>query len=162
MPSALVEGVPLAASVRLLATVWVVLSSSLSPPPSPCPQYGNLVVIAGLIDTHVHLNVPGTCSEGVGSGMFAAAADGMTTVLGMPLNSAPATISLVTLRSDIAAFVADPPAVDVGFINGAVGSGGRRAAPAWSSPAACGRSNPSPSTRSRQISRTCPWRRCAR
>ena len=119
----------MAASVPLLTTVCVVLSSSLSPLPSPCPQYGNLVVIAGLIDPHGHPNVPGTYSEGVGSGMSAAAADGTTTVLDVPLNSAPATASLATLRSDIAAFVAAPDrrgvAVSGGGGSGGGGGGGR-------------------------------------
>eukprot|EP00168_Porphyra_purpurea_P013114 TRINITY_DN3556_c0_g1_i1.p1 TRINITY_DN3556_c0_g1~~TRINITY_DN3556_c0_g1_i1.p1 ORF type:complete len:510 (-),score=88.62 TRINITY_DN3556_c0_g1_i1:319-1719(-) len=78
----------------------------------------------GLIDPHAHLNVPGTDSEGVGSGTAAAAAGGTTTLLDMPLNSVPSTISLPTLRAKVDAFVADPPTVDVGFIGGAVGDGG--------------------------------------
>ena len=90
----------------------------------PPPQYGNLVIMPGLIDPHVHLNVPGADSEGVGSGTAAAAAGGTTTLLDMPLNSVPSTISLPTLQAKVEAFAADPPTVDVGFIGGAVGDGG--------------------------------------
>lgn len=78
----------------------------------------------GLIDPHVHLNVPGTDTEGVGSGTAAAAAGGTTTLLDMPLNSIPATLCAASLDAKVTAIAADPPAVDVGLIGGAVGSGG--------------------------------------
>lgn len=78
----------------------------------------------GLIDPHVHLNVPGTDTEGVGSGTAAAAAGGTTTLLDMPLNSVPATVSAGSYAAKVAAIAADPPAVDVGLIGGAVGGAG--------------------------------------
>lgn len=84
--------------------------------------------MAGLIDPHVHLNVPGTDTEGVGSGTAAAAAGGTTTLLDMPLNSVPATLSAGSLAAKVAAIAADPPAVDVGLIGGAVGGAGGQSA----------------------------------
>ena len=53
---------------------------------------GDLVLMPGLVDTHVHLNEPGhTDWEGFASGTAAAAAGGFTTVVDMPLNSLPVT-----------------------------------------------------------------------
>ena len=53
---------------------------------------GDLVVMPGLVDTHVHVNEPGrTDWEGFASATRAAAAGGVTTIVDMPLNSIPAT-----------------------------------------------------------------------
>src|SRR5688572_1022569 len=52
---------------------------------------GDLVVMPGLVDTHVHVNEPGRTEwEGFASATRAAAAGGVTTVIDMPLNSIPA------------------------------------------------------------------------
>ena len=52
------------------------------------------VLLPGLVDTHVHVNEPGrTDWEGFASATRAAAAGGVTTLLDMPLNSSPPTIS---------------------------------------------------------------------
>src|SRR5262245_43542259 len=49
------------------------------------------VVMAGLVDTHAHVNEPGrTDWEGFATATRAAAAGGVTTILDMPLNSIPA------------------------------------------------------------------------
>ncbi|HEU4464867.1 MAG TPA: allantoinase, partial [Gemmatimonadota bacterium] len=49
---------------------------------------GDSVVMAGLVDTHVHVNDPGrTDWEGFESAGRAAAAGGATTIVDMPLNS---------------------------------------------------------------------------
>src|SRR6478609_2815197 len=54
---------------------------------------GDLVVLPGLVDTHVHLNEPGRTEwEGFAPGSRAAAAGGVTTLVDMPLNSQPATV----------------------------------------------------------------------
>eukprot|EP00170_Pyropia_yezoensis_P007822 contig_32270_g7847 len=42
----------------------------------------------------------------------------------MPLNSVPATVSAGSYAAKVAAIAADPPAVDVGLIGGAVGGAG--------------------------------------
>jgi allantoinase len=81
---------------------------------------GDLVIMPGLVDTHVHLNEPGrTDWEGFETGTRAAAAGGVTTLLDMPLNSVPATTSPASLiaKRDAAR---GKCSVDVGFIGGVV------------------------------------------
>jgi allantoinase len=81
---------------------------------------GDLVVLPGLVDTHVHVNEPGRTEwEGFESGTRAAAAGGVTTILDMPLNSIPATINATALAEKTAA-AKGKIWVDVGFIGGVV------------------------------------------
>lgn len=64
----------------------------------------NLVLSPGLVDTHVHVNEPGrTGWEGFASATRAAAAGGVTTIVDMPLNSVPPTISVAALQAKQAA-----------------------------------------------------------
>lgn len=66
-------------------------------------DFGDLVVMPGLVDSHVHVNEPGRTEwEGFASATRAAAAGGTTTIVDMPLNSVPPTIdpdSLAKKRS---------------------------------------------------------------
>src|SRR3954471_5144019 len=81
---------------------------------------GDLVVLPGLVDTHVHLNEPGrTDWEGFAHGTRAAAAGGVTTLIDMPLNSQPATVSVDALEDKMRATVGQLH-VDVGFWGGVV------------------------------------------
>ena len=81
---------------------------------------GNLVIMPGLVDTHVHVNEPGRTEwEGFGTATRAAAAGGVTTLLDMPLNAIPATTSVAALREKVAA-ATGKTWVDVGFIGGVV------------------------------------------
>ena len=83
---------------------------------------GDLVILPGLVDTHVHLNEPGRTEwEGFRTGTQAAAAGGVTTVVDMPLNSVPATTTAAHLETKrrAAAGVAE---VDIEFWGG-VGPG---------------------------------------
>jgi len=81
---------------------------------------GSLVIIPGVVDTHVHLNDPGRADwEGFETGTRAAAAGGVTTVVDMPLNSIPATTSVDGLEAKIQA-AQGRCAVDVGFWGGVV------------------------------------------
>lgn len=60
----------------------------------PLDDAGDLVVMPGLVDAHVHFNEPGRTEwEGFETGTSAAAAGGVTTAVDMPLNSVPATTS---------------------------------------------------------------------
>jgi allantoinase len=55
---------------------------------------GDDVVMPGIIDPHVHINEPGRTEwEGFDTATRAAAAGGITTLIDMPLNSAPCTTS---------------------------------------------------------------------
>ncbi|MCC9197192.1 allantoinase AllB [Arthrobacter sp. zg-Y820] len=77
-------------------------------------------LLPGLVDTHVHVNEPGRTEwEGFSSATRAAAAGGVTTLIDMPLNSIPPTVSVAALEAKQAC--AAPQAfVDVGFWGGAV------------------------------------------
>jgi allantoinase len=78
------------------------------------------VLLPGLVDAHVHVNEPGrTDWEGFASATRAAAAGGVTTIIDMPLNSIPPTVSVAALDQK-RAVARDQAYVDVGFWGGAV------------------------------------------
>ena len=81
---------------------------------------GDLPLLPGLVDSHVHVNEPGRTEwEGFASATRAALAGGVTTICDMPLNSSPVTTTVDALRAKVAA--ADGQcAVDVAFWGGAV------------------------------------------
>ena len=90
------------------------------PPASSVYEAGDLVVMPGLVDTHVHINEPGRTEwEGFFTATRAAAAGGITTLIEMPLNSIPATTSVVALHAKLAAAVGKL-LVDTGFWGGVV------------------------------------------
>lgn len=83
-------------------------------------DFGDLVVIPGLVDTHVHVNDPGrTAWEGFASATRAALAGGTTTLVDMPLNSIPPTTTVAALEAKRAA-AANRISVDVAFWGGVV------------------------------------------
>jgi len=81
---------------------------------------GDLVVMPGLVDAHVHINEPGRTEwEGFASATQSAAAGGITTLVDMPLNCIPATTTREALAIKRAATVGKLW-VDVGFWGGVV------------------------------------------
>ncbi|XP_049807585.1 allantoinase [Schistocerca nitens] len=65
---------------------------------------GDLVLMPGLVDSHVHLNEPGRVEwEGFWTGTRAAAAGGVTTLVEMPLNSRPPTTTKDNLQEKLEA-----------------------------------------------------------
>jgi allantoinase len=81
---------------------------------------GDLALLPGLVDTHVHVNEPGRTEwEGFATATAAAAAGGVTTICDMPLNSLPPTVSVAAL-ADKRAAAAPKCWVDVAFWGGAV------------------------------------------
>lgn len=61
----------------------------------PFLDYGNLIVMPGIIDAHVHINEPGrTDWEGFDTATKAAAIGGVTTLIEMPLNASPVTTTV--------------------------------------------------------------------
>ncbi|KAJ0264924.1 Allantoinase [Hirschfeldia incana] len=83
-------------------------------------DYGEAVIMPGLVDVHAHLDDPGRSEwEGFPSGTKAAAAGGITTLIDMPLNSDPSTVSPETLKLKIEA-AKKRILVDVGFWGGLV------------------------------------------
>ncbi len=90
--------------------------------PRSCPvaDAGRDTVMAGLVDTHVHINEPGRTEwEGFATATRAAAAGGVTTLVDMPLNSIPATTTAGGLRAKMDAAQGNCW-VDVGFWGGVV------------------------------------------
>ncbi|HEX3789571.1 MAG TPA: allantoinase AllB [Pseudonocardiaceae bacterium] len=78
------------------------------------------VLLPGLVDTHVHVNDPGRADwEGFPTATRAAAAGGITTIVDMPLNSLPPTVTVDALAVKRAA-ARGRVFVDVGFWGGAV------------------------------------------
>ncbi|MEN3306166.1 MAG: allantoinase [Micromonosporaceae bacterium] len=87
---------------------------------SPGTDLGDLALLPGLVDTHVHVNEPGRTEwEGFASATRAAAAGGVTTIVDMPLNSIPPTVTVPALAAKRAAATGQSH-VDVGFWGGAV------------------------------------------
>ncbi|MFI9074928.1 allantoinase AllB [Streptomyces sioyaensis] len=80
----------------------------------------DLVLLPGLVDTHVHVNEPGRTEwEGFASATRAAAAGGITTLIDMPLNSIPPTTNTSALKVKRKA-AEGQSWVDVGFWGGAL------------------------------------------
>jgi allantoinase len=81
---------------------------------------GDLALLPGLVDSHVHVNEPGRTEwEGFATATQAAAAGGVTTICDMPLNSLPPTTTVAALEEKRAA-AAGKCWVDVAFWGGAV------------------------------------------
>ncbi len=108
------------------ATVWIrdtridrVVLDASRPSGSVVRDVGGLVVMPGLVDTHVHVNEPGrTDWEGFDTATRAAAAGGITTIVDMPLNSVPATTTRWAL--DAKRYAARDARVEVLFWGGVV------------------------------------------
>jgi len=78
------------------------------------------IIMAGLVDTHVHINEPGRTEwEGFLTATQAAAVGGVTTLIDMPLNSIPPTTSVAGFNAKLAA-AENKCYVDVGFWGGVV------------------------------------------
>jgi allantoinase len=111
-------------------------SGGMSPkPPTTAPgrvlDVGDLVVMPGLVDTHVHVNEPGrTDWEGFASAGRAAAAGGITTIVVMPLNCTPAATNVAALMGEAEA-AAGKCLVDYGFWGGVVPGNVKELEPMW-------------------------------
>lgn len=72
----------------------------------PLEELGDLVVMPGIIDSHVHINEPGRTEwEGFETITKAAVAGGITTLVDMPLNSSPVTTTVATFQQKLEATV---------------------------------------------------------
>jgi allantoinase len=62
-------------------------------------DFGDAVLLPGMVDTHVHINEPGRTEwEGFDTATQAAAAGGVTTLVDMPLNCIPETVDVPSLE----------------------------------------------------------------
>jgi allantoinase len=67
-------------------------------------DFGDHVLLSGLVDSHMHINEPGRTEwEGFETATQAAAAGGVTTLVDMPLNCVPETIDVRALEAKRAA-----------------------------------------------------------
>jgi allantoinase len=110
-----------AAAIRIRGGVIAAISE-YDDIPAGCEVYeaADLVVMPGLVDTHVHINEPGRTEwEGFTTATRAAAAGGITTLIEMPLNSIPATTSVAGFQEKLGA-ATGKLFVDVGFWAGVV------------------------------------------
>jgi allantoinase len=83
-------------------------------------DYGELTLMPGVVDSHVHVNEPGRTEwEGFETATHAAAAGGVTTIVDMPLNSIPPTTSVSALETKVHA-LHGKCRVDVALWGGAV------------------------------------------
>jgi allantoinase len=86
----------------------------------PVIDAGRLLVTPGLVDSHVHINEPGRTEwEGFRTATEAAAAGGITTVVDMPLNSIPPTVSADAAKAKQDA-LGDQLHVNVAFWGGVI------------------------------------------
>jgi allantoinase len=92
---------------------------------------GEVVLMPGLVDTHVHVCEPGNTEwEGFETATQAAAAGGITTLVDMPLDSVPSTVTVAALEEKRAA-ARGRCHVDVGFWGGLVPGHLDDLAPLW-------------------------------
>jgi allantoinase len=77
------------------------------------------VLVPGFVDTHVHINEPGTDWEGFAAATAAAATAGITTLVDMPLDSDPVTTTVAALQRKREAAQGNCE-VDVAFWGGVV------------------------------------------
>ncbi len=92
-------------------------------------DFGDAVLMPGVVDTHVHVNEPGRTEwEGFETATRAAAAGGVTTIGDMPLNSVPVTTTPRAVAAKAAA-MADRATIDVTLWGGLVPANARRLAP---------------------------------
>src|ERR1700679_118211 len=100
-PAGLAPATVLVDGERISAVhAWNDISSD-SPPGSDLIDlidFGDRVLLPGLVDTHVHINDPGRSEwEGFETATKAAAAGGVTTLIDMPLNCVPETTDVQAL-----------------------------------------------------------------
>jgi allantoinase len=109
-----------AATVLLRDGVIAGLAGYAGAPDGALTLAGDEVLLPGRVDSHVHVNEPGRTEwEGFATATAAAAAGGVTTIVDMPLNSIPPTVTVPALRAKRAA-AAGQLATDVAFWGGAV------------------------------------------
>jgi len=80
--------------------IAAILGWGEAPPDGSLRDFGDSLLLPGLVDSHVHINEPGRTEwEGFRTATQAAAAGGVTTLVDMPLNCVPETIDVRALQA---------------------------------------------------------------
>ena len=122
------EGIARRRSTSAAARSCASPRGTTSPGDAASTTGGELAVLPGIVDTHVHINEPGRTEwEGFATATRAAAAGGVTTLVDMPLNCDPADHHARRRSRRSAPRRAGQCAVDVGFWGGVVPGNAARA-----------------------------------
>jgi len=98
------EGIKTAAVLVQDGRILDVVLSDQLPAQISVKDFGEAVLLPGLVDSHVHINEPGRTEwEGFRTATRAAAAGGYTLLVDMPLNCLPATTTVAALEAKRAA-----------------------------------------------------------
>ncbi len=109
------------AAVRVANGRIAAVLEAEAPTHLPVQDLGDLVLLPGLVDTHVHVNDPGRADwEGWETATRAAASGGVTSLVDMPLNSSPVTTTAAALDAKRRAASDASLFADVGFWGGAI------------------------------------------
>jgi allantoinase len=93
------EGIRTAAVLVDGERIHAVVDRNAIPSHIPVQDFGELAILPGLVDSHVHINEPGRTEwEGFWSATRAAVAGGYTMVVDMPLNCLPATTTVEAME----------------------------------------------------------------
>jgi len=94
------EGIRPAAILVEGGLIRAVVSPDQVPDDYEVHDFGDLAILPGLVDSHVHINDPGRAEwEGFETATRAAAAGGYTLLVDMPLNCLPATTTFAALEA---------------------------------------------------------------
>jgi allantoinase len=94
------EGVGPAAVLVEGEQIRAVVALDQPPPGAEVEDFGDAVILPGLVDSHVHVNEPGRTEwEGFETATRAAAAGGYTLLVDMPLNCRPPTTTVAALSA---------------------------------------------------------------
>jgi allantoinase len=94
------EGVKPAALLVAGGRILDVVAPPQVPAQTVITDFGNAVILPGLVDSHVHINEPGRTEwEGFRTATRAAAAGGYTLLVDMPLNCLPPTTTVAALEA---------------------------------------------------------------
>ena len=95
------EGIRAAAILEDEGRIRDVRGRDEIPPTYAVRDFGDLTILPGLVDSHVHINEPGRTEwEGFWTATRAAAAGGYTTLVDMPLNCLPETSTVSALAGE--------------------------------------------------------------
>lgn len=84
--------------------IIISITDELPPGNFQITDLGNMVLMAGIVDPHVHINEPGRTEwEGFDTATKAAIAGGLTSLVEMPLNASPVTTTVKAFEEKIIA-----------------------------------------------------------